>query len=47
MNVWEKLWGYLTLFLLGCIGFDDCNVYLSAFNFILVVTVYPIYFSVP
>ena len=31
-------------FLLGCIGFDDCNVYLLAF---LLVNVYHIYFFVP
>ena len=34
-------------FLLQCIGFDDCNVYLLAFNFVLIVTVYHIYLFLP
>ena len=32
MNIWEKLWWEMTLLLLGCIGSDDCNVYLLAFK---------------
>ena len=35
--------------LLKFIGFNDCNIYLSfkTFNFVLIVTVYHIYFFLP
>ena len=32
MNIWVELWWQLTFFLLGCIGSDDCKVYLLAFK---------------
>ena len=46
MNIWEKLWWYMTLLSLGCIGSDDCNVSFSfqTFNFVSIVAVYHIYF---
>ena len=32
MNICEKLWWEMILLLLGCIGSDDCNVYLLSFK---------------
>ena len=49
MNIWEKLWWEMTLLLLGCIGSDNCNVYLLVSNFQLCIncSCLPYLFSVP
>ena len=53
MRAWKVVRGKLielTLFLLGCMGFHDCNTHFfsfQTFNFELTVTFYHINFSVP